>query len=740
MLGWFLSRISGRASDPLALYHAGAFVEAERLAEERLQKNAADRKASLAQALLLVDRGRGKDAIEIAERLLAPARKDAQAWLVIARAHSAVGRRKAAGEALESAAKLAGKDPSVRAELALHALSEGRVDDAVKHLERVRGAGPRLAKAHSELGADLLHRQQREAAARHLQQAIAANPDDAVAHANLGALRKDEGSFEEAARLLERAVELQPALVEAAFNLAMLRIQDRNWSGAQRLLRDYVAARPRDADAQYWLANALVGDGDVAGARAACQAALRADSQHARARWALVMSQLPAVPMSVAEQQAGLADFGAELDKLALWCRTKAPEGVHEAVGSQQPFFIAYIEDSHRDVLKRYGALCTELMGQWARRVNVPAPAPAHGGKLKVGIVSAHIHSHSVWHALLRGWVEHLDSDRFELQLFHTGMLEDGETKWAAGKVAHLHHDLGAWATWAKAVSDARLDVLVYPEIGMDATTVRLASLRLARVQLAGWGHPVTTGLPTIDGYLSAEAFEPADAQQHYSEKLVALPGLGCSYPPYGTEAEPVDLAEWGIAPDDRLLLAPGQSFKYAPADDALWIAIARRCAPCKLVFFRANDQHAARLERRLRAAFGEAGVDFDAHVRMVPWQTQAAYFALLQRADVFLDTVGFSGFNTTMQAVECGTPIVAWEGRFMRGRFASGILRSLGLGEWVATSHADYADKVARLCADADLRKAVRAKIEAQRGLVREQKASVDALGKVMLEMASRA
>lgn len=740
MLGWFLSRITGKASDPLALYHAGAFVEAERLAEERLQKNSADRKASLAQAMLLVDRGRGKDAIEIAERLLAPARKDAQAWLVIARAHSAGGRRKAAGEALASAAKLAGNDPSVRAELALHALSEGRVDDAAKHLERVRGGGPRVAKAHSELGADLLHRQQREAAARHLQQAIATDPNDAVAHANLGALRKDEGSFDEAARLLERAVELQPALVEAAFNLAMLRIQDRNWSGAQRLLRDYVAARPRDADAQYWLANALVGDGDVAGARAACQAALRADNQHARARWALVMSQLPAVPMSVAEQQAGLADFGTELDKLALWCRTKAPEGVHEAVGSQQPFFIAYIEDNHREVLKRYGALCSELMGAWARRVKVPEPAPAHGGKLKVGIVSAHIHSHSVWHALLRGWVEHLDADRFELQLFHTGMLEDAETKWAASRVAHLHHDLGAWTSWAKAVSDAQLDVLIYPEIGMDSTTVRLASLRLARVQLAGWGHPVTTGLPTIDGFLSAEAFEPADAQQHYSEKLIALPGLGCAYPPYGTEAEATDLAEWGIAPDDRLLLAPGQSFKYAPADDALWIAIARRCAPCKLVFFRANDQHAARLERRLRAAFGEAGVDFDANVRMVPWQQQAAYFALLQRADVFLDTVGFSGFNTAMQAVECGTPIVAWEGRFMRGRFASGILRALGLGEWVASSHADYADKVARLCADADLRKAVRAKIEAQRGQVQEQKASVDALAQVMLEMASRA
>ena len=152
---------------------------------------------------------------------------------------------------------------------------------------------------------------------------------------------------------------------------------------------------------------------------------------------------------------------------------------------------------------------------------------------------------------MLRGWVEHLDRARFELHLFHTGLLQDGETRWAAGQVDRLQQGLGDWTAWAKAVSDARLDVLVYPEIGMDATALRLASLRLARVQLASWGHPLTSGLPTLDGYLSAEAFEPEGAQRHYTEKLYPLPGLGCSYAPYGTRAQAPDLAQWGIAPGD---------------------------------------------------------------------------------------------------------------------------------------------------------------------------------------------
>ena len=45
---------------------------------------------------------------------------------------------------------------------------------------------------------------------------------------------------------------------------------------------------------------------------------------------------------------------------------------------------------------------------------------------------------------------------------------------------------------------------IVYPELGMDVTSFALAALRLAPVQAATWGHPETTGLPTIDYFLSA--------------------------------------------------------------------------------------------------------------------------------------------------------------------------------------------------------------------------------------------
>ena len=722
-----------RSPSPWSLYQAGFTELAGEEAQARLAVQADDPDALLIQATLALDDKRTQEALAILHPLLERAPDNADAWSTLARTQS--GNRKLARESLAKALAAQRDHPQALAELALLAMAERRVDEATGLLARATGSGPRLAEAHLQLGE--VHRAAGalEQAAQHYRRAVAAHAGAAQAHANLGALLKDRRKLAEADHHLQEALRIEPGLSQAAYNLAMLRIEQVRWAEADELLQQYLRAFPKDADAHYWRGNARMGQGDAQTARVEYQSAIKLQVQHAQARWGWLMAQLPAVAQNEAEQQQAAAAFARELDKSKAWFRTSGGADPWRAVGAIQPFYLAYLPGNHRAVLQSYGALCTQLMERWARKVGVPAPVAPHGGKLKVGIVSAHIQAHSVWHALLKGWLQHLDPKQFELHVFHTGSVQDDETQWAAQR-ARLHHNLGDWTAWAQAISNAQFDVLIYPEIGMDSTTVRLSLLRLARVQLASWGHPITTGLSTMDGYISAAAFEPADAAEHYVEPLLALPRLGCAYRPYGTAPRAPDLRELGLPVGDRVLLCPGVPQKYAPADDKLWIDIARRCAPCKLVFFRASADHAsALLERRLRAAFAEAGVEFDRHVLFVPWQSQAQFFGLLQRADVFLDSIGFSGFNTAMQAIECGTPVVAWQGDFMRGRFAAAVLEQLGLGEWVASDHAGYVERVARLCSDAEARPDMVRKIESRRDSLMNNRSAVDALAQVLAQ-----
>jgi predicted O-linked N-acetylglucosamine transferase (SPINDLY family) len=181
---------------------------------------------------------------------------------------------------------------------------------------------------------------------------------------------------------------------------------------------------------------------------------------------------------------------------------------------------------------------------------------------------------------------------------------------------------------------------------------------------------------------------EPPGAQDNYTERLVALAHLGCFYTPPDVVARDPDLDALGIGTHGPILLCPGVPFKYAPQHDRVFPAIAQRLGRCRFVFF----THRARglsekLAQRLRAAFARAQLDMDDFVAFIPWQNRAGFYGLLKRADVFLDTIGFSGFNTAIQAVECALPVVTREGRFLRGRLASGILKRMGLQELVAGS-----------------------------------------------------
>ena len=598
---------------------------------------------------------------------------------------------------------------------------------------------PASAEASFHLGNQHCSQGRIDDAERAFRDAIKMRPGYADALNNLGSLLKDSGRIAEAERALSDAVRCRPNFSAAHFNLGTLLMDLRRYGEAADHLRSSLAAEPTQADAHYWLGNACMALGDARAACAAYEAAIRLDPGHAKARWGLVMAQVPPVIDADTPPGAVVSAFTRALGEIKAWLHAHPRSDAHAIVGAQQPFYLAYIEGNHRHALGEYGQLCVDLMSQWAARVGLPKPAALSATRSRVGIVSSHIHNHSVWNAIVRGWVEHLDP-RFELHLFHTSGVEDGEAAWAERRVASLHRGPRDWLEWAKTISEARLDVLLYPEIGMDTSTLRLACLRLARVQLATWGHPITTGLPTLDGYLSAEAFEPAGAAAAYREALFSLPRLGCCYRPFRTPPAPVDLADFGVAAADRVLVCAGAPSKYGAQYDALWVEVAKQCRPCKLIFFRSEPPSlGAPFERRLASAFARAGVDFQAHVRFVPRLSQENFFGLLARSHAMLDSPGFSGFNTAMQAIECACPIVAWEGEAMRSRFASAILRQMGLDECVCNDPATFVARAVRLCDDKAYADELRGRIAARREPLFGDRGTVVALGELLLGLVAQ-
>ena len=107
----------------------------------------------------------------------------------------------------------------------------------------------------------------------------------------------------------------------------------------------------------------------------------------------------------------------------------------------------------------------------------------------------------------------------------------------------------------------------------------------------------------------------------------------------------------------------------------------------------------------------------------------RAEFFGLMRRSALLLDTLGFSGFNTAIQAIECDLPVLAYEGDFMRGRLASAIMHRLGLPELVATTKNEYITMAVELAGDPKRRRRLSNEIIERRHVLYYDEAPVRAL-----------
>jgi predicted O-linked N-acetylglucosamine transferase (SPINDLY family) len=244
---------------------------------------------------------------------------------------------------------------------------------------------------------------------------------------------------------------------------------------------------------------------------------------------------------------------------------------------------------------------------------------------------------------------------------------------------------------WLDEVAQDRPDVMFYPEVGMDPATCALAALQLAPLQVAGWGHPVTTGLPSMNLFLSGEYLEGRGAEQHYCETLFRLPGTGVC-----TELPAVQAQRWS-GPDRhrdvvRFALCQ-QPIKFDPADDVLLARIAKEAGPSEFWLASPKALHwaTAKLRNRLAAAFRAEGLDPNAYLRVMPWLPYDQFAGFLDEMDIYLDCPAFSGYTTAWQAIHRGLPIVTWEGDYLRQRLAAGLLRQIGKTDGIAASRDQY-------------------------------------------------
>jgi predicted O-linked N-acetylglucosamine transferase (SPINDLY family) len=683
---------------------AGEMAAADRLAEIALQRFSGAAPLHSLRALVAFQQQRYDDAENLA-------RKAVRAAPGVAAYHNTLGR----------ACK-----------------EQGKLESAIAAYRRALALDPGLADVHVSLGIALRASGRPREAASCYREALAHKPDSVEAHHNLSnvlaelgdgetaqpasrnsdelrvsqarALHEEAsrchvaGQHEEAIARLQRALELAPRSAQAHNNLGVAFDFVHRYDEAMTHYRIALDINPDFVEAHQNIGMALATMGDTAEAAEhfAKVAMFEPDSPNQLKNSLIV----PVIPASMEDIHRWRARLAARIDEFgATGLRVKNP------VTEVNPclFYTSYHGVDNRRLMEALADLCLRACPALAWKAPHVARWRGPGAKIRVGFISKFLRSHSVGRTT-SGIVATLDRERFEVIALPVGAAVNDEIgtfiRERADRCVVVPEDL---ALARHAVAELELDVLFYQDIGMESFTYFLAFSRLAPLQCVSFGHPDTTGIASLDYYISAELFEPEGAQAYYREKLHLLRDVGNLAYYYRPRAPARARAHFGLPEDARLYVCGQSLFKFHPEFDEILAEILRRDPQGRLVMIEGKIAHWGRL---LRRRWERAMPDVAQRAIFLGQLPPAEFTALFSVCDVALDTIHFNGYNTSLEAFAMGTPVVTWPREFQRGRHTAGMYRKMGMAECTASSAGQYVEIAIRLATDLTFKGAVKARI----------------------------
>lgn len=380
-------------------------------------------------------------------------------------------------------------------------------------------------------------------------------------------------------------------------------------------------------------------------------------------------------------------------------------------------FSLAYQGENDRELMGTLGQIYRGI-----DCVNNGHKRRPKGKKIRVGFVSAYFKNHTIGRLNL-GRISGLSRDQFEVVVVSLGQSTD-EMSRAFASYSDQYVALPRQVSRARSeISQMDLDILVFADIGMDAMTQSLCYSRMAPVQAVTWGHPDTSGSPTIDYFVSSSLAETDDAQSHYTERLECLDTLGVCYKrPLLTGAKR-SKEFFGLSTKSNTYICPQTTFKFHPSFDIALRGILESDDDAELVVL---EGRLTAWTETLKRRWERSLPDGLRRIKFLSSLSHPDFLQLLACADVVLDPFPFCGGNTSYEAFAVGSPIVTFPGRFLRGRLTYAMYKRMGIENLTANSIDDYIQIAVELGKDLDRNRRARAAINDQSDLLFEQRIDI--------------
>lgn len=601
-----------------------------------------------------------------------------------------IGRHQEAIPYYATAIQAQPNDPELRANLAVCFAQSGRTSDAIQIAEDT----------------------------------VARFPNSPLAFESLGRVQQSCGESEIAKRSYRRAIDLDPNAVESRVLLGNILLPEFHLDEAEHLFAAAYSLAPNDEAAALGLAQVAEQRDDVDGART-IYLSLRQNSRDSLIAKLRAASSCPTLFETEQEIDAYRQELMNTLDE----CRKgnlfhRAEEWIQ--LGVVPPFNLQFHGRNDLPLKQLYGQTIAETLDFPLADDRVKKSFDL---RPRVGIIT--LRNDRAFLRSIGGLIKRIDQSRIEPIVIalpssrvtlEQSLGDSVQYLWLPPSIDQM----------SQAIRETGLDLLYYFEIGTSSLGYMLAQQRLAPVQCTSWGIQVTSGIPTIDFYISSKLMEGTDSSSHYSEQLILLDTL-LSWQERPA-IEPID--SQNSMNDRNLYFCPQQLGKFVPQFDDVLAGILRR-DPNGIVVV--TEGNVPRLTSRLRGRWKWSIPDVADRIQFIPQQRGNDYWRWIKSADVFLDPITFGGVNTTYDALGLGKAVVTLPSPFQRGRYTAGCYQAMQMNDCIATSTEDYIQRAVKIASDQDYRATIERSIAERNEILFCNEQSAIEWNEILIQLATR-
>jgi predicted O-linked N-acetylglucosamine transferase (SPINDLY family) len=258
----------------------------------------------------------------------------------------------------------------------------------------------------------------------------------------------------------------------------------------------------------------------------------------------------------------------------------------------------------------------------------------------------------------------------------------------------HLDRDLNLART---KIDTYNFDIIIYPDIGMKLYPYLLSYSRLAPIQINTWGHSETSGIDTIDYFISSKFFHPYqklvknEIQEEFSEKIVLMNSLSTYYLP-PTKMFNIDITkfktkkELGYPDHINIYGCLQTSYKITRNFENMLLNILKFDPNSYIILSNAIPFCQSHL-KRFKNIFGP----YLQRIRWYPALDKFHYLELVNHCTVILDPFPFGGCNTSFEAFDLNIPVITYPSQYLSGNFTTGLYKKMGITDCIVDNEKDY-------------------------------------------------